>query len=106
MKRLLWLLLLGLFGVGAYLLGLLWPPDQVVASLFGRSGFGVLFADAKAWIWSSLAVVWVWFWGVHYSVQIIIVVVSVGSVCWLFWDCICGFFRSIWEAVRDFFGVF
>lgn len=78
MKRLFYLLLLGLFGVGAYLLGLLWPPDQVVASLFLGSGFGVLFADAKAWICSSLAVVWVWFWGVHYSVQIIIVVVSVG----------------------------
>ena len=97
MKRLVWLLFLGLFGVGAYLLGLLWPPDQVVASLFGRSGLGVLLADAKAWIWSSLAVVWVWFWGVHYSVQIIIVVVSVGSVCWLFWDAVCGFFRSLWE---------
>lgn len=97
MKRLLWLLLLGLFGVGAYLLGLVWPPDQVVASLFGRSGLGVLLADAKAWIWSSLVVVWGWFWGVHYSVQIIIVVVSVGSICWLFWDAVCAFFRSLWE---------
>lgn len=69
MKRLFWLLLLGLFGVGANLLGLLWPPDQVVASLFGRSSFGVLFADAKAWIWSSFGGCLGLVWGVHYSVQ-------------------------------------
>ena len=56
MKRLFYLLLLGLFGVGAYLLGLLWPPDQVVASLFLGSGFGACITRFRSSLsWSLLA---------------------------------------------------
>lgn len=117
MKRLVWLLLLGLFGVGSYLLGLLWPPDQVVAALFGRAELRVLLVDAGNWVLGGLVVGLDWaeefFIGLPVLVQFAIGFLFVCGVFWLLWylsvftlvfygafvvlKSVCWFFSSLWE---------
>lgn len=56
MKTLGWILLIGLVSAVSYLLGLVWPPEQVVSALFGRADIAVLGADMLSWL--SLLCLW------------------------------------------------
>lgn len=59
-KTLGWILLIGLVSAVSYLLGLVWPPEQVVSALFGRADIAVLGADMLSWLSLRLQSWWGW----------------------------------------------
>lgn len=60
LKMLGWILLVVVVAAVSYLLGLIWPPEQVVSALFGRADLAVLGADMLSWLSLRFHSWWSW----------------------------------------------